>query len=411
MQAVSPRFLTVGRRSITALAALAATIVGVPAAGAGEFAAPVLWEGVVQTPDGQPTAAEIVAYVRNSASEMEPGNSLVRLGRATADSSGHFTLRAVPTPALETATDEAGWATIMVAAISEKGVSLAVDSVAWKPEASGKHTGKSEGRWVTNPGDLLAGVSETKAFRASEAESVAATAQERPNVLVVSDSPGKTFAPMSDPSHSPDPGWCVGPKETKDIGVSPVGVGELHLNRNWGGLFSYTNTKNTSFQIGVSQDGKSWRAGGSKSMGKNSSFGQDQPLVSARNERFWTWKADMVFKRFKWTCGMPGRWQTLYTIEPVEWTGGLRQVDGGAPPACNPQYTNPVVPGGTAWREKGSSISLEGAISVAGFHGSATSAFSESVRNEWRNTLSTHRNLCGSRARLATGDTRVHSFA
>jgi hypothetical protein len=42
----------------------------------------------------------------------------------------------------------------------------------------------------------------------------------------------------------------------KDAGIHPVAVGELHLNAHWGGLFEYTNTRTTSFQAGVSHDGK-----------------------------------------------------------------------------------------------------------------------------------------------------------
>ena len=97
-------------------------------------------------------------------------------------------------------------------------------------------------------------------FHATSVEDEAATnAAERPAVLVL------------DPAGKPEPGrfsamesvpkarrgcWKVG---EKDLGVRPVKVGELHLNRHWGGNFTYTSTRSSSFQIGVSQSGDNWK--------------------------------------------------------------------------------------------------------------------------------------------------------
>jgi hypothetical protein len=185
----------------------------------------------------------------------------------------------------------------------------------------------------------------------------------------------------------------------------------MHLNRSWGGFFGYSNTRTTSFQIGVSGDGAHWSAGGSTSMSHQSDTAQNVDFAPDQSEHLYTWKAIMLFKRFTWRCGMPGNWKDVQTIEPTDWTGFMDRPDGGTPPPCDPRYRGGVPGGQKFHRGGGLSQTLEGAISVLGFRGSATATTSEYVVNDWFNGVPHSRDLCGSNAFPSKGNTRIHSFA
>jgi hypothetical protein len=288
--------------------------------------------------------------------------------------------------------DDAGWISVMVAAVIPEGVALAVDSVAWDPAAR---------RWVTDPADRVGSGRQTASGEAP--------ASERPADLVIPSAAAPTTVRTAE-GHSPDPGWCVGPLKSEDAGRSPVGVGEMHLNRDWGGYFNYTNTKTTSFQIGVSQDGAHWSVGGSSTMSHQKDSGQDVTFPPGRSEHLYSWKAIMLFKRFTWRCGMPGNWKDMQTLEPVDWTGFMERPEGGTPPPCDPQYRGPVPGQQRFFRTNGSSQTLAGAISVLGFSGSTTATTSESVQYQWQNSVPHQRDLCGSSA-FPNGHTRIYSFA
>ena len=123
---------------------------------------------------------------------------------------------------------------------------------------------RRSGRWVTSPAERFR---EPGTFRATSAEDETATAAERPAVLVL-DPAGKPehgrISAMGSAPKARRGCWKVG---EKDLGVRPVKVGELHLNRHWGGNFTYTSTRSSTFQIGVSQSGDNWKLGGSVSLG------------------------------------------------------------------------------------------------------------------------------------------------
>ncbi|HKN39464.1 MAG TPA: hypothetical protein VJ456_10180 [Acidimicrobiia bacterium] len=354
---------------------------------------PLLWSGTVRTLTGVAAGANVVAYARPPARLLGvDGPALVPLGHATTDAKGRFALRTVPTAAMTALADDAGWISVMVAAVTPEGVALAVDSVAW--DATGR-------RWVSDPAERFGGE--------RHAASGEAPSSERPAELIIPTVAAPTTIRAAE-GHSPDPGWCVGPLKSEDAGRSGVGVGEMHLNRNWGGYYNYTNTKTTSFQIGVSQDGAHWSVGGSSTMSHQSASGQEVTFAPDPREHLYTWKAIMIFKRFSWRCGMPGNWKEMQTLEPVDWTGFMDRPEGGAPPACDPQYRGPI-PGLQKFnRSSGSSQTLDGAISLLGFSGSTTATTSESVQYQWYNAVPRPRDLCGSRQFL-TRNTRIYSFA
>jgi len=353
---------------------------------------PLLWSGTVRTLTGVAPGATVVAYARPSARLLAVnGPPLVPLGHTTADSAGRFALRALPSPAVTALADDAGWISVMVAAVTPAGTTMAVDSVAWEPATR---------RWVSDPADRFGG--------GKRADSGNAPAAERPSELVI---PVSATTVHTAEGHSPDPGWCVGPLKSEDAGRSGVGVGEMHLNRSWGGYFNYTNTKTTSFQMGVSQDGAHWSVGGSSTMSHQSASGQNVTFAPEAREHLYTWKAIMIFKRFSWRCGMPGNWKEMQTLEPVDWTGFMDRPEGGAPPPCNPQYRGGVPGGQRFFRSNGSSQTLDGAISVLGFSGSTTATTSEAVQYQWYNSVPNPRDLCGSNAFPGIGNTRIYSYA
>ncbi|HEV3364922.1 MAG TPA: hypothetical protein VG795_12435, partial [Acidimicrobiia bacterium] len=316
---------------LATVAVLCASLAIQPIAHADETAPPVLWEGEIRTPDGRAAGgADVVAYARPPAASIKAGHELVEVARTTTDQSGRFVLRAWPDTTM-TMADQAGWATIMLTAFSADGMSLAVDSVAFEPtpysaKSMGAHRTSRTGRWVTSPAERFR---EPGTYRALSVEDEAtANEAERPAVLVLE--PGAKaergrFVAAEVPKARRGC-WNVG---EKDLGVRPVKVGELHLNRHWGGNFTYTSTRSSSFQIGVSRSGDNWKLGGSVSLGNEVSGESGGPDLPARDaDEVYLWDAQMVFKRLSWGCGGEMNHYFIDTVEPVQWTGGMWQYAG-----------------------------------------------------------------------------------
>jgi hypothetical protein len=398
--------------SLAVLVVLCASLAVQPVAHANETAPPILWEGEIRTPAGIPAdGADVVAYVRPPAASIERGRELMEVARTTTDRSGRFVLRAWPGAAM-TASDQAGWATIMLTAFDGAGMSLAVDSVAYEPNPySAKSVGAQQsrrGRWVTSPAERFR---EPGTYRAASVEDEATAGEaERPAVLVLEPAgkaePGR-FSAASVPKARRGC-WAAG---EKDLGVRGVKVGELHLNRHWGGNFTYTSTKSSSFQIGVSRSGDNWKLGGSVSLGNEISGESGGPDFPARDDnQLLGWDADMVFKRLSWGCGGEMNYYFIDTVEPVQWTGGMWQYRSSAEPHCDGRFRAPVGPRRHYVRKEGSSITFQAGINVVGFSGDVTSAVSRTVTYKWDNAVDVHRFLCGSSSHL-TANTHIASLA
>ncbi|MGH9000744.1 MAG: hypothetical protein ACRDY7_15300 [Acidimicrobiia bacterium] len=392
---------------------IATTLITDPARAAAP-PAPVLWEGVVHGDDGQPAEAEVVAYARPAGADLGTGNALVEIARTQTDGSGRYRLRSGHVDALRAVEDEDGWANVMVVAFGGDGdMSLAVDSVAWQPTGGSDglraaSAAEDRGRWVTTPAERELAPGRTRAFRAAadQGEPPEAVAVERPAVMTLSPS-GEMRVSAQGATVAPRIPMCAGPQKTKNMGVHPVDVGELHLNRDWTGKFEYRSTSSTSFQVGVHQDGKGWSVGGStSSVADNWSRTGNEHLT----ENMYRYAAEMIFERYAWRCEIASRWQWVYTLEPARWIGGLPRTDGGTSPPCNPRYKSTVPPSGHHERVTGSSTTLSKAISVAGFTGSTTTTTGRSVYQYWKSQRNEQRYLCGS-TRIITENTRVHSPA
>lgn len=389
----SPR--TLSRAGL--LLSLALICTPFPSAGA-EDEEPVLWTGVVKTPGGQPLpGATVSAYARPPADQLTEGSELTRIARTAADGSGRFTLRAAPDGVAAGLADESGWVTVMVTATSAGGMTMAVDSLAWKPAGGFKAQSVSEamhgpGRWVTSPAQLFA---PDDRFSATAADSGAADPSEHPDTLTVTPTGG--FRPLAKSAHD----GCGMTKKKEIPGVQLVTVGELFLRPGWGGQFAYNTTKSTSFQIGVKEEGKGWSAGGSVSMSKQHKMTNGAPLASKETIQWYEWRIAMKWHEFRWICG-EGTVGYLYyetTIEPTDWTGDMQRLERQEEPACSPNADHRIhvgPNGGYFDRETGSSTTYDTAIQVGGFAGSTTAAISNGVSTHWTNNAPRERIICPS---------------
>lgn len=391
-------------------------LIGMPPARAEAPAAPVLWEGTVQSSDGAPAAGtEVLAFARPPADQLGSGaNQLVPVAQATTDSQGHYALRAGHSDALRAAEDDTGWVTVMVSAAGPAGSTMAIDTIAWQPRggiraAAAGRGDDTAGRWITTPAQQLAAQSGDGQFRATAADDAEAAAQDRPAVMVLrgGDPQDRRFSAQGAQGQGPDSGGCAGPTHTEDLGTRMVEVGELHLSHDWSGQFKYEQVRSTSFQIGVRQQGQWWSAGGSVGSLKGTSLSHENPVLD--QDHTYRYSAQMIFKRFTWICNFADV-REVDTVEPVEWTGGMERSDNNLPPGCNPKFEIPVVPNDVVKRKIGASTTIEGGVSVAGFQGSATETIAKGAEQTWVNKLPNKRYLCGESA-LPTRHTRVQSIA
>ncbi|MDQ1516749.1 MAG: hypothetical protein QOE80_2579 [Actinomycetota bacterium] len=403
----------------TLLTAVAVTTFAAPIARASEPSLPVLWEGTIAGPDGQPApGTEVVAFARPAGADLLPTESgLVPVARSSTDRSGHYVLRTGRTEALRTVESDSGWTNVMVAAFGPDGsFSLATDSIAWEPAGGFRATGVDDnpnhGRWLTTPADRAA--AEAGSFRATVAPDPDAVGRDRPAVMTLA---GGSNRPIKAQAAKPPPlrqeGMCAGPFKTqklevnKDVGYTPVG--ELHLDRGWGGQFVYTTTRSTSFQVGARHDGGSWYVAGSSSSLKDSAArnGNERGLTEGH---MYTFAADLDYERSTWRCNQGDSWHWAEMVEPASWRGGIHRSDFGAAPGCNPDNRSPVAADAFFDRSVSDSTTLDNAVSVLGFSGSMTSTISRGVVNHWDNLVHQERFLCGTSQKITGHDTRVVSL-
>jgi hypothetical protein len=373
------------------------------AVSAGEPLLPLLWSGQVQNQVGQhQPEVEVVAFARPPVEALQVGIPLAEVARARTDREGNFSLRAGPSAAMTGNADPAGWTTVMVAAFSSDGMTLAVDSVAWE---GSREFSAENGRWVTSPAERGGRTGRTMSAR--EATSLAST--ERPSVMVLH-TPSPSASGVR-PYRRPSEVRGCSLSRSKEVGRTNVPVGELHLENHWGGYFDYTNTRSTSFQIGFSKDGKPWKVAGSVSMDRSRSSGQGKLVPVGDGARLHTYALDMIFKDLTWLCGSEYQYYFAETREPTDWTGGVHEQMGGRSPECrNRRYAVEVIPMGYFRRAEDASVTFAHAIDVGGFQAGMTSVISSSVEHRYDNGENRHRNVCGEKD-FPTVDTRIASMA
>ena len=366
---------------LAALTAATLTLAALPHVAQAAEAAPVLWEGIVQTPKGEPAGgASVVAYARPPAGQLQVGDHLAEVARTTADDDGRFTLRTPGGGAMAAAADQSGWTTVMVVATSPAGNSLAIDSLAWQPHEGVQGFSATAGRWITDPAELLAPAT---AIQEKPAKSI-----ERPAALVLSATKevrSGTVRPFGSPSRAPG-SFCMLTDE-KDLGKKPVTIGHMHMERGWSGHFIYTNTKSTSFEVGVSMDGGAFTGKGSRTVTTEAEAGgRDLDDTSTRRNRWY--QIAMTFTKYHWRCNeFSGNFEAD-TIEPGTWGGTNTYHDDNRVPECNAKYTEEA-----SWpkrgfrRQKGSGSVYEAGFSAGGFSGSTSVATSNTVDQLWFNDM------------------------
>jgi hypothetical protein len=356
----------------------------------------------------------VVAFARRAGADLQATeDALVPLARTITDGSGRYVLRSGHTAALRSVESESGWTNVMVAAFGPGGTfSLATDSVAWEPaggfRAAAADDNPNRGRWLTTPTQRAA--AEQGPIRATAAGDADAIGRDRPAVMALSGGPDQgVHAQAVKPPPLRQEGMCAGPYKTENVGVNYTPVGELHLERGWGGQFVYTTTHSTSFQVGARHDGGGWYVAGSSSSLKDSTAQNGNERGLTENHMY-TYAADLDYTRFTWRCNQGDSWHWAETVEPVDWRGGLHRTDFGPSPGCNPDFESPVAADGFFNRSVSDSMTLDNAVSVLGFHGSMTSTISKGVVNHWDNYVHAERYLCGAKDRITGHNTRVSSL-
>jgi hypothetical protein len=397
-------------------------LMGSPSVLAAVPAAPTLWDGTIVGADRQPLQAELDAYARPPGLGLNEGSAPLReIARTRTDGSGRYVLRSLHTEALRAAEDQDGWTNVMVAAFGDDGsFNLAFDSLSWVP-AGGFHAQSADdpakGRWVTTPAERLAAEDgEIRALSADANEDAAEVATEHPAVMILS---GRGDRPISAQGSAPWPDKpadrnCMTVLKSEEIGNGiDTKVGEVHLDRDWTGNFSYSSTRSSSFQVGVRQAGRGWAVSGSTSSMQDSEF-TNHSAPALPSQRLWNFAADLRYGHYWWRCyGAGARWYDAESIQPFTWKGGLNPSEGGPEPGCDPGHTSPVQGmGGKAERLARRSTTYDGAIQVLGFSGSVTTTHGDKAQTTWTNKAPQTRLLCGERADIADASrpTRVRSL-
>ncbi|HZQ77900.1 MAG TPA: hypothetical protein VFE55_11255 [Acidimicrobiia bacterium] len=238
-------------------------------------------------------------------------------------------------------------------------------------------------------------------------------AQEHPAVMVLSGHSEKAFSAQGSapsPKRPADPN-CMAILKSEDLGVINTKVGEVHLDRDWNGFFSYTTSRHSSFQVGVRPAGQGWSVGGS------TSSLQDSQATSASShelapQQLHNFAADLKYGRYFWRCyGRGAQWYDAESVQPYTWKGGLLPSLGGPEPGCNPAKMSAVVDHGEFRRSEKQSTTYDNAISVLGFSGSATTTIAQGVETHWYNKADRVRYLCGERQNIASHrPTRIRSL-
>lgn len=393
-------------------------LIGSPAVRA-EVPAPALWAGKIVGVDGHPAAAEVVAYARPAGLGLDEGAAPLReIARTRTDGTGRYVLRSLHTDAVRSATDQDGWANVMIAAFGDDGsFNLGFDSVSWIPAggfSAASADSPRKGRWVTTPAERQAAErGEIRALSADATEDSAEVAKERPTTLILSGRGEPRFSAQGKPPRQKpaDPN-CIGLLDSKDLDVYFTKVGEVHAAPEWSGYFAYTTTRSTSFQVGIRHAGQGWSVGGSTSSMQNSRSATTTGDKLAPGNMY-NFAADLKYGWYKWKCYSRDSWYEGEMIQPYTWKGGVRQTTGGEEPRCGAGHESPIPPdGGKHVRHEDQSTTYEGGVSVAGFSGSVTTTIARGVETIWYNNAPRERALCGEREDLASiRPTRIRSLA
>lgn len=381
--------------------------------------APLLWRGRVVDQRGQPAAAQVTAFLRPPASAIPAtGAGLaappsITLASAETGSDGRFELRA-NLPNVPAVYQPDGWLHVMLLAEAPDGSwSLTNDSMRYLPEIRALH----RGAWLSTAEaeDRLRSALASRTPSASTLDRIATEdltkESEHPDVLELGE-PRATAA-----SSGPGSGRWRGPGDPY-VGCSAIAVegredafrtiSDIDVGPAWSYILGYTDTRTTSWDVGVEQSGGRWKAGGTTSFSNSMSRGFDTeygPYPSRFRESY---QVQLVHAKVLWRCASktsPGPF-SVRTVEPERWAGGTFNQGEPIVP-CNPRNRKPVAGHTTGWRGESKTSRYSASAGAFGFEGQAAVTYTREIKLGWRNHLGHPRDVCGESGNPFEGRTRV----
>jgi hypothetical protein len=185
-------------------------------------------------------------------------------------------------------------------------------------------------------------------------------------------------------------------------------ISDIDVGPAWSYVLDYTETKTTSWDIGVEQSAGQWKAGGTTSFSNSPSAGFNTeygPYPSRFRESY---QVQLVHAKVLWRCGSktsPGPFY-VRTVEPESWTGGTFNQGEPIVP-CNPRNRKPIAGHTIGWRGEGKSSKYSASAGGFGFQGQAAVTYSRDIKLGWKNHLEYARDVCGESGNPFDGRTRV----
>jgi hypothetical protein len=381
--------------------------------------APLLWSGTVLDRHGKPSAAHITAFLRPPASAIPrdgsgaPAPSSIPLASGVASRDGRFELRTfLPHVPSEYRPD--GWLHVMVLAEGPDGSwSVANDSMRYVDAAGGS----GADAWLstvaaeeTLHSALAAGAPSRALLNRLIAEDLTGGV-ERPNILELGE------PRLSAAGTGPAKGHWKGPGDPY-VGCDALRVegrekafrtiSDIDVGPAWSHILAYTDTKTTSWDIGVEQSGGQWKAGGTTSFSNVLSAGFDSEYGPYPDRFRESYQVDLVHAKVLWRCASktsPGPFY-IRTVEPESWAGGTFNQGEPIIP-CNPKHREPVAGHTKGWRLEGRTSKYSASAAGFGFSGGAAVSYTREIKLGWHNHLGYARDVCGESDNPFKGKTRV----
>lgn len=381
--------------------------------------APLLWRGRVVDRLGVPVAGRVTAFLRPPASAIpdagsgSPAPASIPLASAVAGPSGDFELRAL-LPEVPAEYRPEGWLHVMVLAEAADGAwALANDSMRYVAP-----TGTLwNGAWVStiaDEGRLRAALTAPKLPTAAALAGLITNGLtggfERPDLLQLGE-------PRTMAGTGPASGRWKGPGDPY-VGCNAVAVegrekafrtiSDIDVGPGWSHILGYTDTRTTSWDIGVEQSGGGWKAGGTTSFSNALSAGFDAeygPYPSRFREEY---QIDLVHAKVLWRCGSktsPGPFY-IRTVEAENWAGGTFNQGEPIIP-CNPKHREPIAGRTKGWRLEGKTSKYSASAAGFGFRGGAAVTYTKAIKLGWHNHFEHARDVCGESDNPFKGRTRV----
>jgi hypothetical protein len=398
------------------LPAVAATVASSPLAPN----SPLLWNGRVVDHLGHPSAAHITAFLRPPASVIPdagsgaPAPASIPLASGVAGPDGKFELRAL-LPAAPAEYRPDGWLHVMVLAEAADGSwALANDSMRYVTSVDPL----GPGAWLStvDAEERLRSILQTGASpRRAVLERLIADdltgGFERPELLQLGE------PRLAAAGTGPASGRWKGPGDPY-VGCNAVAVegrekafrtiSDIDVGPAWSHILQYTDTKTTSWDIGVEQSSGGWKAGGTTSFSNSVSAGFDAeygPYPSRFREEY---QIDLVHAKVLWRCGSktsPGPFY-IRTVEAENWAGGTFNQGEPIIP-CNPKHRESVAGRTKGWRLDGRTSKYSASAAGFGFSGGAAVKYTKDIKLGWHNHLEQARDVCGESDNPFKGRTRV----